>query len=93
MRVFLRLKDDARRGKIKDLQRQVSYELIHSQRDPDTGKIIRSCTYIADFVYFDNTSKKVVVIDAKSEATRKDKVYIIKKKLMLYRHKIKITEL
>lgn len=47
--------------------------------------------YIADFVCMkpDHTS---VVFDAKSEATRKDKVYRIKRKLMAAVHKIEILE-
>ena len=47
--------------------------------------------YIADFVYIDKETGKTVVCDTKSEAT-KTPAYKIKKKLMLYIHHIKITE-
>ncbi len=48
--------------------------------------------YVADFVCLkpDLTS---VVFDAKSEATRKDKVYVLKRKLMLACHKITVQEI
>lgn len=46
-------------------------------------------TYIADFVYTDAATGKLVVEDAKGMRTRD---YIIKRKLMLYIHGIKIRE-
>jgi hypothetical protein len=89
-----------RAGQISDLKTQVPFELIPTQRDPDTvgkrggikpGKCIeKSCVYYADFVYIDKDGKKVVE-DAKSPATRTE-AYKIKKKLMLYRHGIRIQE-
>ena len=75
-----------RAGDIADLKRQVTFELIPRQ----DGE--RACHYIADFVYSDLKAGKVVVEDVKSEATRKDKAYIIKRKLMLYLKGIKIHE-
>lgn len=84
-------------GEISDLRRQVKYVLIPIQREPDTigsrggvkkGKIVeRECAYIADFVYTENG--KTVVEDAKGMRTRE---YVIKRKLMLYTHGIKIRE-
>lgn len=91
-------------GAISNLQRQVVYELIPVQREKSTrvykkgrkkgqpieGKIIeKAVTYIADFVYMDNATGKEVVEDAKGMRTRD---YIIKRKLMLYIHGIKIRE-
>lgn len=86
-------------GHIKDLQRQVKFILLPTQREPDIigkrggikqGKLIeRECSYIADFVYYDNATKKTVVEDAKGVRT---KDYIIKRKLMLYIYKIRIKE-
>ena len=73
-------------GLITDLARQVRIELIPAQ----DGE--RPCHYIADFVYMDLKADKIVVEDVKSEATRKDKAYIIKRKLMLYLKGIKISE-
>ncbi len=88
-------------GEIKNLQRQVKYELVPEQREPETvvkgktkrGKLIeRAVTYLADFVYEDARSGNTVVEDVKSEATR-TKEYIIKRKLMLYIHGIRISEI
>lgn len=71
---------------IQDLKRQVKFELIPAQRV--NGKTIeRSCTYIADFVYWYKGS--MVVEDAKGFKTPE---YKIKKKLMLERHGIRIQE-
>lgn len=77
-------------GAISGLQRQVRFELIPAQRDPETGKVIeRKCEYVADFVYFDADGRRVVE-DTKAVRT---KDYIIKRKLMLYRHGIRIQEI
>ena len=86
-------------GKISNLKRQVKYILIPAQREPDTvgkrggvikGKLLeRECSYIADFVYTDNETGEEVVEDAKGMRTPE---YVIKRKLMLYVHGIKIKE-
>ena len=87
-------------GAISDLQRQVKYVLIPTQREPDTvgarggikkGKVIeKECAYIADFVYKDLHLNETVVEDTKGFRT---KDYIIKRKLMLYVHGIRIKEI
>ena len=75
-----------RAGVITDLQMQVPFVLIPSQRI--NGKVAeRECKYIADFVYRENGKK--VVEDTKGIKT---KDYIIKRKLMLYTHGIQIRE-
>ena len=85
---------------ITELQRQVKYVLIPAQREPDTvgarggikkGKTIeKECAYIADFVYKDLTLNETVLEDTKGFKT---KDYIIKRKLMLYVHGIRIKEI
>ena len=85
-------------GAITELKRQVEFELIPAQREPDTvgvrggikkGKVIeQKCSYIADFVYYENGKK--VVEDTKGFKT---KDYIIKRKLMLYVYGIRIKEI
>lgn len=85
-------------GEIKDLQRQVKYVLIPTQREPDIigkrggvkkGKVIEhECSYTADFTYLDEDGD-LVVEDSKGFKT---KDYAIKRKLMLYVHGIKIKE-
>ena len=91
-----------RAGKITGLHRQVKYVLIPAQREectevykagpnkglPKPGAVIeKACTYVADFVYFENG--KQVVEDAKGHKTE---AYKIKKKLMLWVHNIRIKE-
>ena len=85
-RRFCELRLIERSGAITDLQRQVKFELIPSQRIG--GKVIeRACSYIADFVYIENGKK--VVEDTKGFRTPD---YIIKRKLMLWVHGIRIKE-
>ena len=70
-----------RAGKIKDLKRQVKFELMPKQKGE------RACYYIADFTYYENG--QFVVEDCKGHKTE---VYRLKKKLMLWVHGIKIKE-
>ncbi len=56
---------------------------------PTRIEIEKSCKYIADFVYTDNETGHTVVEDTKGMRT---KDYIIKRKLMLYLHGIRIKE-
>lgn len=77
-------------GQISELELQKGFILIPSQYD---GKrcIERAVKYICDFCYKRNG--ELVVEDVKSSITRKNKDYIIKRKLMLYIHHIKIHEI
>lgn len=79
-------------GLISDLREQVSFELIPAQYGIVNGKrkcLERACKYISDFVYTENG--QMVVEDTKSPITR-TKSYIIKRKLMLHIHNIRIKE-
>jgi hypothetical protein len=86
-----------RAGAIQDLKRQVKFVLIPTQREPDTrgvrggiikGKVLElECSYVADCVYTENG--KTVVEDTKGFRT---KDYVIKRKLMLSVHGIRIKE-
>jgi hypothetical protein len=71
-----------RAGEIKELERQVEYELIPKQKGE------RAVKYIADFRYIDHEGKTVVE-DTKGVKTP---VYILKRKLMLRVHSIRIRE-
>ena len=75
-------------GIISDLKEQVPFELIPSQRGEDGKVIERACSYIADFVYKD-ASGNLAVEDTKGVRTKE---YIIKRKLMLRVHGIRISE-
>ena len=74
-------------GVIKDLKRQVRFEIIPSQRGEDGKVVERAVTYIADFVYFEDGN--LIVEDTKGFRT---KDYIIKRKLMRYLLGINIRE-
>lgn len=88
----------AKAGKIDDLKRQVRFTLIPEQREPDIigprggvtkGRVIeRKCEYVADFVYTHNG--KTIVEDTKGVKTKE---YIIKRKLLLWVHNIRIIEI
>lgn len=77
-----------RAGHIQDLQRQVRITLIPSQKDPETGKTLeRPVYYIADFVY--RQDGREIVEDVKGYKTKE---YILKRKLLLWVHGIRIKE-
>lgn len=89
---WLELKELEKAGKIRNLERQIRFTLIPSQKD-ENGKVIeREAGYIADFMYRDAITNRLVVEDVKSPITRKTHDYILKRKLMLYRHGIRIKE-
>ena len=77
-----------RQGLIKDLRRQVSFEL--QPRYKKNNKIIRGIYYIADFVYIESKTGKVIVEDTKGYRTE---VYKLKKKIFEYKYpKLEIKE-
>ena len=104
---YAELKLLERAGKISGLQRQVKFELIPAQYEAverwsdKTGKRLKDekrllekeCSYIADFVYCMDGRR--VVEDVKGYRDPQSAGYakfVIKRKLMLYVHGIKIQE-
>lgn len=92
----------AKAGEITELRRQVAYELIPNQyetyeRYSKTGKRFkdgvrlaeRKVDYVADFVYTIAKTGENIVEDSKGVRT---KDYIIKRKLMLAVHSIRVKE-
>lgn len=90
-----------RAKEISCLARQRKYVLIPAQYEyyerfgkrgqelqPGKRLIEKECSYVADFVYVDKDGK-LVVEDAKGMKT---KDYIIKRKLMLFIHGIRVKE-
>lgn len=76
-------------GKIKDLDRQVKFLLIPTQKD-EKGKLIeREVSYYADFVYTDTETGLFVVEDVKGIRTD---AYIIKRKLMYLLYGVQVKE-
>ena len=86
---YLKLKMLQKAGKIRDLRLQVPFVLLETFKVDD--RTYRKTKYIADFTYFDDKNK-LHVIDVKSEATRKDKTYQLKKKLLAWKYGIEIEE-
>lgn len=96
---YLELKLMEKAGEITDLELQKEYILIPKQYSPSTltkqgkekrGRLLeRECKYRADFVYKDISGNEIVE-DTKGMRTPD---YLIKRKLMLFVHGIKITEL
>lgn len=78
-----------RSGEISELRFQVPYLLIPSQKDEKGKTIEKPVKYIADFVYKDKNGNTVVE-DTKGVRTAD---YVIKRKLMLWVHKIRIKEI
>lgn len=89
-------------GKIRELRRQVAYEIIPAQyetyeryskngaRLKDGVKLIeRKVNYVADFVYTDAETGETITEDVKGVRT---KDFIIKRKLMYAVHGIKVRE-
>lgn len=80
-------------GEISDLQLQVKYELIPKQRFSD-GHAERALSYVADFVYKDASGNTVVedVKGYRDPASAAYRVFVIKRKLMLWVHGIEVKE-
>ena len=81
-----------RAGEIEDLRCQVPFELIPAQVRPD-GTREQPVRYIADFVYRDGC--RVIVEDVKGftdTGSAAYQLYTVKRKLMLWRHKIAVRE-
>lgn len=74
-------------GEIQCLREQVKYELVPAQRGRDGKVIERAVSYVADFVY--EKGGKLIVEDVKGMRTP---VYIVKRKMMLFFHGIRVVE-
>lgn len=77
-----------RAGVITDLELQPKFVILPKHKDIE-GKTVREMSYFADFSYFDIEKGKYVIEDVKGVKTA---VYKLKKKLVEYKHDVKITE-
>ena len=68
-------------GVISDLELQPVFEL--QPKFKKNGKTIRAIKYVADFMYYDNEKKKVVIEDTKGFETKDFK---LKKKMFEYKY-------
>lgn len=85
----MKAKDPAQR--VVKIEREVYFLLVPAQRDANSILIERAMGYFLDFrvTYADG---HVEHVDTKSPVTRKNPFFIAKRKLMLERHGIRITE-
>lgn len=106
-RRYKELKTFERAGIIQKLQRQVKYVLVPAQYErtdevytkgkdkgkPKKGRLIeRECAYYADFVYMQNGN--TIVEDVKGYRDGQAyNLFVIKRKLMLYVHGVKVKEI
>ena len=100
---YLYLKQQEKAGTISSLQLQVPFEVIpavwgervvrlKTKEKRETYCIQKAAHYVADFVYIETATGRKVVVDVKSEITRKNPEYRLKKKMMLAFNGIEIEE-
>lgn len=84
---YVELRDLERAGLIRDLKRQVRFELIPAF--DVNGKHYRPTAYIADFTYTDCETGRGIIEDVKGVCTG---VYKLKAKLFAHRYGVSIRE-
>ena len=100
---YLYLKQLEEHGEISNLQLQVPFEIIPAVYDEKIVQlktktkripycVQRATHYVADFVYVVTATGQKEVVDVKSEITRKNAEYRLKKKMMFAFNKIQIKE-
>ena len=98
---YIFLSDAEERGLIKNLRRQVEYIIIPKQTHVVSiqlktkiryeERVLESeAKYTADFTYV--LGDRIVVEDTKSSYTRKEKDYVLLRKLLLYHNHIRLVE-
>lgn len=98
---YIFLSDAEKRGLIKNLRRQVVFEIIPKQTHTVAKQLktkVRyeervlesNAEYTADFVY--TLGDREVVEDTKSTYTRKEADYVLRRKLLLYHNHIRLVE-
>lgn len=83
---YLYLKTLEKENKIRELELQRKFELQESFVNNE-GKRERPIYYIADFFYYSNELHCYIAEDVKSEITRTDKVYRLKRKMFEYQYR------
>lgn len=79
---YLLLNDYLKKGKITDLELQPKFKIIDAVKY--NGKTLQSRYYVADFKY--TMGEKTFVVDVKSEITRKNPVYTLKRQMFLLKY-------
>lgn len=81
---YLELKMLERQKEIFGLRLQVPFEIVVNNK--------KICRYVSDFVYRERDKSADTIEDVKSEATRKNRAYRIKKKLVEASYGVTIKE-
>lgn len=89
---YIELKLMQRAGLIKELECHPSYEVLPKQETPEGKQNFRPVVYTPDFRYITREGREVVE-EIKSEYSRKEKDYIIRRKLLFYTQGIYVEEL
>ena len=85
---YMVLENYVRNGRIKELKRQVPFELIPTYKI--NNRTVRKMQYIADFTYITTNDNKLHIVDTKGYRTE---VYKLKKKIFEYKYKMEIEEI
>lgn len=88
---YLELKLMERAGVISDLECHPRYEVLPKQETPSGKQNFRPVVYTPDFRYKDKNGKQIVE-EVKSEYTRHEKDYIIRRKLLFFTQGIYVEE-
>lgn len=88
---YLELRVMERAGMISDLECHPSYEILPKQETPEGKPNFRPVVYTPDFRY--KRDGKTIVEEIKSEYTRKEKDYVIRRKLIFYMLGIYVEEI
>lgn len=87
---WVELKILADRGEIRDLELQPQYGIFACEMS--TGRGIQVASFKADFKYFDVALNRERIEDAKSEITKTETAYSLRKRLVEACHGITIEE-
>ena len=87
---YIELRIMEKQGLISGLQVHPEYEIIPRQKSAAGNVLFRAAKYTADFAYV--RDGKLVVEDVKSEYTRLEKDYVLRRKLMFYHNGIYVRE-
>ena len=82
-----------RAGAIRDLECHPRYEVLPAQRTPQGRQNFKPVVYTPDFRYTDAATGRLVVEEVKSEYTRHEPAYVIRRKLLYYTHGIYVEEI
>lgn len=78
-------------GLISDLECHPSYEIIPKQETPAGKQNFRNAIYTPDFRY--KKDGEVIVEEVKSEFTRKEKDYVLRRKMLYFTQGVYVEEI